>query len=185
MATPAERKALLFFGIVAALGAGTRVFSVERSRTPADARAREALNSQLEAADSARNARFGKVKGRARKKPTVPARPPAKVDLDIASEAEIEALRGIGPSLARRIVADRDSFGPFGSMDGFQRVRGVGPSLVAKLDSTVTFSLLQRPINTVVSGRSGRPVGPPRHRPRRDGGRLSVDSSGSDFRPHR
>jgi competence protein ComEA len=81
------------------------------------------------------------------------------VDLDVAGEPEIEALRGIGPSLARRIVADRDSFGPFGSLEGFKRVRGVGDGLVAKLDTTVTFSLLPRPMNTVVQ--------PSRHRPKK------------------
>jgi hypothetical protein len=42
----------------------------------------------------------------------------------VATEKEIEALRHIGPTLAKRIVADRDSFGPFGSMDGLKRVKG-------------------------------------------------------------
>jgi competence ComEA-like helix-hairpin-helix protein len=86
-----------------------------------------------------------------------PPKPAGKVDLDVATEQEIEALRGIGPSLAKRIVADRDSFGPFGSMEGFQRVKGVGPSMVEKLDSTVTFSLVPRPTNTVISRPSELP----------------------------
>jgi len=158
MATPAERKALLFFGVVIALGTFVRAFNLHAgSPASVDHDARAALETQLAAADSARHAKFRKGKGRKAKPDS--AVPAAKVDLDVAGEPEIEALRGIGPSLARRIVADRDSFGPFGSLEGFKRVRGVGDGLVAKLDTTVTFSLLPRPMNTVVQ--------PSRHRPKK------------------
>jgi competence ComEA-like helix-hairpin-helix protein len=155
MPTPAERKALLFFGVVITLGTISRAVRIRTSHAPVDAPARDALETQLAAADSARHAKLGRGKGR--KKPGTAPKPPAKVDLDVASEAEIEALRGVGPSLARRIVAERDSFGPFGSIDGLRRVKGVGPGLVAKLDTTVTFSLLPRPMNTVVSPLRPRP----------------------------
>ena len=155
MATSSERKALFFFGLVIALGAGARVARIRSSRSGTDAPAREALKVQLAAAESARHASFGNHRGR---RPPLKAKAVnQKVDLDVAPEPEIEALKGIGPSLARRIVADRDSFGPFGSIDGLKRVRGVGPSLVAKLDTTVTFSLLPRPMNTVVSPLRRRP----------------------------
>jgi competence ComEA-like helix-hairpin-helix protein len=80
--------------------------------------------------------------------------------MDVASADEIESLRHIGPSLARRIVADRDSFGPFGSREELLRVKGIGPSMVAKLDSAVTFSLLPRPKNTVIPRRSELPKAP-------------------------
>lgn len=166
MATPAERKALLFFAAVITLGAGARAVRVHRSSAPADASAREALDTQLEAADSARRTKVAKKKTRIENPGSGRTRPAAtKVDLDIATEAEIEALRGVGPSLARRIVMERDSFGPFGSLEGLKRVRGIGPALVAKLDSTVTFSLLPRPMNTVIPSRSGRSPGPRRRRP--------------------
>jgi competence protein ComEA len=61
-------------------------------------------------------------------------------DLDLASLQEIEALPWIGPVLAARIVADRDSLGPFGSMYEFQRVRGIGPAMAGRLEGRVTFS---------------------------------------------
>jgi competence protein ComEA len=149
MPTPGERKALLFFSVVLALGASTRAYNTLRSREPVDARARNALERQIKAADSARRAGHGKAKRE--KKPKPPPGPPPKVDLDVASEKEIEALRHVGPTLAKRIVADRDSFGPFGSLEGLRRVKGVGPSMVGKLDSAVTFSLVPRPTNTVIS----------------------------------
>jgi competence ComEA-like helix-hairpin-helix protein len=149
MPTPAERKALLFFSSVLLLGASTRGFRALHSRLPADAGARTALERQIKAADSARRAGFRKP-GK-EKKQKQPPKPAGKIDLDVATEQEIESLKHIGPSLAKRIVADRDSFGPFGSMDGLARVKGIGPSMVAKLDSAVTFSLFPRPTNTVIS----------------------------------
>lgn len=75
-------------------------------------------------------------------------------DLDLATEAEIEALPWIGPVLAARIVADRDSLGPFGSMAGFQRVRGVGPGMARRLEGRVTFS--QTPRHFTVEDRGNR-----------------------------
>jgi competence ComEA-like helix-hairpin-helix protein len=148
MPTPAERKALLFFSIVLALGASSRAYRVLHSHAPVDSRARSALESQIKAADSARRSGLRKPK-RDKVKKSAP-KPTGKVDLDVASEKEIEGLRHIGPTLARRIVADRDSFGPFGSLEGLTRVKGVGPSMVEKLDSAVTFSLVPRPTNTVI-----------------------------------
>ncbi len=154
MGTPAERKALLFFSAVLVLGTATKVYRSQQARSPVSLSARAALESQLKAADSARKAGRGAKRGRRKK---VPPRPPGPVDMDVATAAEIESLRHIGPALARRIVADRDSFGPFGSVEGLLRVKGIGPSMVAKLDSSVTFSLLPRPKNTVIPRRSELP----------------------------
>lgn len=91
----------------------------------------------------------------------------APVDLDVATETEIESLPRIGPVLARRIVADRSANGPFGSMAGFERVVGVGPALAATLAARVTFSGTARPPNAVVD--NGLRSRPPRSKsPRRD-----------------
>jgi competence protein ComEA len=155
MPTPAERKALLFFSTVLVLGASTRAYRTLHSRLPADAHVRSALERQIKAADSAR--RSGLRKPKREKKPKAPPKPAGPVDLDVATEKEIEGLRHIGPTLAKRIVADRDSFGPFGSIEGLRRVKGVGPSMVGKLDSAVTFSLVPRPTNRVISRPSELP----------------------------
>jgi competence ComEA-like helix-hairpin-helix protein len=155
MPTPAERKALLFFSTVLVLGASTRAFRTLHSQSPTDQHARSGLERQIKAADSAR--RSGLRKPKREKKQKSPPKPAGPVDLDVATEKEIEALRHIGPALAKRIVADRDSFGPFGSMEGLKRVKGVGPSMVGKLDSAVTFSLVPRPTNRVISRPSELP----------------------------
>ena len=64
----------------------------------------------------------------------------ARVDLDTALPEEIERLPRVGPALARRIVANRDSLGPFGSLSGLRRVKGMGPATIERLEHLVTFS---------------------------------------------
>ncbi|MCC7055363.1 MAG: helix-hairpin-helix domain-containing protein [Gemmatimonadaceae bacterium] len=67
------------------------------------------------------------------------------VDLDVADSAALERLPRIGPALAQRIVAERGARGPFGSLQGLERVRGIGPKLAASLAPHVTFSGTRRP----------------------------------------
>lgn len=62
-----------------------------------------------------------------------PSALPAVLPLNRASAADLEALPGIGPVLARRIVAHREQFGPFRSPEELRAVRGVGPRLMARL----------------------------------------------------
>ncbi len=62
------------------------------------------------------------------------------VDLDRAQEWELLALPKIGPTLAHRIRVDRDSLGPFGSIDELRRVKGVGEAVVDAITPYVTFS---------------------------------------------
>ena len=64
----------------------------------------------------------------------------APVDLDLADSVQIGHLPRVGPALARRIVANRDSQGPFGSLAGLGRVKGVGPATLKRLAGLVTFS---------------------------------------------
>lgn len=146
MGTPGERKALLFLGAVLVLGGGVRVARAVGSDKTVDSSAKAAIERQIATVDSVRKA--GKRKKGRKPRPPEPVIIPAIIDMDVATAEEIETLRGIGPSLARRIVQDRDTLGPFGSLDGLQRVKGVGPKLAQRIDSSVTFSLLPRPSTT-------------------------------------
>jgi hypothetical protein len=76
--------------------------------------------------------------------PAWPAPPPLRLDLDVASAAEIERLPRVGPALARRIVASRDSLGPFGELAALGRVKGVGRATLERLAPLVTFSAQAR-----------------------------------------
>jgi competence protein ComEA len=60
------------------------------------------------------------------------------IDLNQASAAELSLLPGVGPSLAAAIVADRESRGPFRRPQDIDRVRGIGPSILARILPHVT-----------------------------------------------
>ena len=62
-----------------------------------------------------------------------------RIDADHATREELDRLPGIGPALARRIVADRESLGVFGSIARLGRVRGLGRSLLARLAPHLSF----------------------------------------------
>ena len=49
------------------------------------------------------------------------------LDLNTADAAALQALPGVGPTLAERIVADRDAHGPFRAPEDLLRVPGIGP----------------------------------------------------------
>jgi competence protein ComEA len=72
------------------------------------------------------------------------ATPGGPIDLDRAQEWEILSLPKVGPGLAHRILANRDSLGPFGSLDELRRVKGVGDGVVNAISPYVTFSLSPR-----------------------------------------
>jgi competence protein ComEA len=158
MATKGERQALLFLAAVALLGAATRVYHARQVAAPTGD-----LDRQIDAVQTvARRGHAIPSSGRKRGKRATPdsatdssiappaeqpsrVDPPGRVDLDVASSAQIDRLPGIGPSLAKRIVAERDKNGMFGCLAALDSVRGVGPSMLRRLDSLVTFSGAPRP----------------------------------------
>jgi competence protein ComEA len=69
--------------------------------------------------------------------PTTPTSPTAyaagPLDLNRAGPAELQTVRGIGPALAARLIARRDSLGGFRSWEQVDAVAGVGPAMLARL----------------------------------------------------
>ena len=57
------------------------------------------------------------------------------ININSASAAELEALPGIGPVLAARIVEWRTANGPFTSIDDLGHVGGIGNSVLEELRS--------------------------------------------------
>jgi competence protein ComEA len=169
MPTSQERQALLFLALIAGLGAGARAADqsrLARQLAAAEPQATgpgavtgpdEALARQQRAVDSARAAvaarraaRPARASGGGRPPRTgtggvAAPTPAAPIDVDVATAGELERLPRIGPALAARIVATRDSLGGFGSLEALRHVRGIGPSTAALLEPLVTFSGRHRP----------------------------------------
>ena len=68
----------------------------------------------------------------------VPIADPRPLDLNHASADEISRLPGVGPSLARRIVEERERRGRFESSDNLRGILGLGPKKLAALREHVT-----------------------------------------------
>ena len=60
-------------------------------------------------------------------------------DVNSAPASELSLLPGIGYELADRIVEDRETLGPYQSIDDLQRVRGIGPKTIAQIKSMVSL----------------------------------------------
>lgn len=190
MTMRSDQKALLFLGAVGVLGAGVRVVrtaSGQGTRAPqpaldhqmrvADSAAQAQRKPQGRSkAKSGRGRRPRADSGVAsagigggRMKPT-PV-PPAglldrrgyvgkRLDLDVATAAQIDSLPGVSPLMARRIAEDRVRHGPFLNMSGLQRVSGVGRGFIQKIDTLVTFSgtyAFPSPGDTVIKSRKRKP----------------------------
>lgn len=63
------------------------------------------------------------------------AESPTPLEINAATQAQLEALPGIGPALAEKILAARQVAPFVGWVDLRRRVRGIGPQLAHKLSN--------------------------------------------------
>lgn len=61
-----------------------------------------------------------------------------KLNLNRATESELDGLPGVGPVLAKRITAHRNEHGNFSSVDELRKVSGIGPAKFQELRDFVT-----------------------------------------------
>lgn len=66
--------------------------------------------------------------------------PSQRIDLNIATHAELRLLPGIGDNLAERIAKLRADKGPFEKVDDLRHVPGIGPATLERLRSWVFVS---------------------------------------------
>lgn len=65
---------------------------------------------------------------------------PGPVNINAATAADLDALPGIGPVLAERIVAWRADHGPYPSVDALDAVSGIGAKLLENIRGLVSVS---------------------------------------------
>ncbi|SFE13377.1 helix-hairpin-helix domain-containing protein [Nitrosomonas sp. Nm166] len=63
---------------------------------------------------------------------------PAAVDINTASQTELESLQGIGPAKAKAIIEYREKNGSFASIDDLAKVSGIGSGTIKQLHDAIT-----------------------------------------------
>lgn len=65
--------------------------------------------------------------------------PGFRININTASEAQLQLLPGIGPNLAERIIEDREANGSYLDLQDIQRVRGIGPKTADRIATAADF----------------------------------------------
>lgn len=60
------------------------------------------------------------------------------VNINTASQEELETLPGVGPVIAQRIIEYRQVNGPFNTIEDIQKVQGIGTKTYEKLQGMIT-----------------------------------------------
>ena len=63
-----------------------------------------------------------------------------KVNINMATAAELDAIKGIGPKRAQAIIAYRNEHGSFKSADELGQVKGIGKKRLAAILSQITVN---------------------------------------------
>lgn len=63
-----------------------------------------------------------------------------KIDINTATAAQLQQLKGIGPSKAQAIIDDREQKGKFKRIEDIKRVKGIGEKLFAGIQESIVAS---------------------------------------------
>ena len=124
-----ERRAVLILLALAVGGQGIRYLVTRPGSAPGDIQ----LLGGAPAGSPSRHAEAAQAAHR-------PLAAGEKIDVNAATAQELSRLPRIGLALAQRIVADRDSNGPFTTPEALDRVAGIGPGLIRVVGPHLSFS---------------------------------------------
>ena len=60
------------------------------------------------------------------------------ININTASQPELESLPGIGPTTAQKIIAYREANGPFVNPEDIINVSGIGPGTYERIKDLIT-----------------------------------------------
>lgn len=126
---PAEQRALLLLLALAVAGQGVRYVLTRPGEPPGQVQLLATLSSGSPLAQRDSAMRLER-----------PLDTGERIDVDRASAQELARLPKVGPRLAKVILTDREANGPFGSLEGLDRVAGVGAGLLKVIAPHVAFS---------------------------------------------
>lgn len=117
--TSHERKVLVFIGIIILCGAVLKFFNVSfvRQKTIAEPNPTISANTS---------------------NPSIPAKQ-IIVNVNTATQEELEKISGIGPELARRIIEYHQQYGSFFSLEDLKKVKGIGSKKAQLIKDYITF----------------------------------------------
>jgi len=64
----------------------------------------------------------------------------AAVNINTATQSELEAVKGVGPAKAKAIIQHREANGNFKNVDDLDNVKGFGKASVDKLKEALSVS---------------------------------------------
>ncbi len=76
----------------------------------------------------------------------------AVVDINTATQSELESIKGLGPSKAKAIIAYREKSGGFKTLDELDNVKGFGKSTIAKLRGELSVNASKSPAKSEGTG---------------------------------
>lgn len=157
--TEGETKALLASALMVVLAAfGRLLLTPDVAELSGSGLAvAQGVDSALAVAESTRN------EAERRKRPLAAGE---KIDLNKATEVELDRLPGVGPTLARAILESRQREGPFRSLRDLRRVRGLGEKKISRLEPYTTLPESALGDGTAATdGDAGRRLAPAKTRP--------------------
>ncbi len=64
--------------------------------------------------------------------------PKAKININTATQAELETLPRIGPKVAQRVIDYRNQNGSFKKVEDIMKVKGIGEKIFAEIKDLIT-----------------------------------------------
>lgn len=133
-----ESRAVAFLAVLLLLAAAARIVNrpapVAITASPIDVAALRSAGQALAAQQAPRTPKARSSVRRPEPPPPVRIEPSVgPLDINRASFEEIDRLPGIGPAVAGRIVARRDSLGRYRRIEELDSVKGIGPALLEKI----------------------------------------------------